>query len=130
MAPRAKTEAKCNHPLARKWGNSSGNGVKCLLCKQELSMDTDAPDEKAASSTKDQSRKKGGLNDENQAEVIGLVNQALRAAKDVERVLSEALAAEDEPTRKAMLRVARARTSGEITAKLGEVVAQLGRAAP
>ena len=130
MAPSAKMEEKCNHPLTRKWGNSSGKGVKCLLCKKELSMDTDAPDEKAASSKKDQSRKKGGQNDEKQVEAIVLVNQALLAAKDVEKALSEALAAEDESTRKARPRVACARASGEITANLGAAVALLGQAAP
>ena len=40
----SSTAAGCSHPLTKPWGNGTGRGRKCLLCKAELGTGDDKPD--------------------------------------------------------------------------------------
>ena len=109
--------ADCSHPLTRTWGNGTGRGRKCLLCKAELGTGDDKPD---GGCPKGQARSRRGsqkdrLNElEECLEQIGQAEAEVRAAA----ALLDDAAKSEEGTRKAMIRTAKTKLMSHVTTHL------------
>ena len=113
----SNTAAGCSHPLTRPWSNGTGRGCKCLLCKAELGIGDDKPDDgrPKGPARGRRSSQKGRLNDlEECLEQIGQAEAEVRAAA---ALLDDAAKCE-EGTRKAMIRAAKTKLTSHVTTHL------------